>query len=115
MRRPLLLIVLAPTSLAAVWTIAFRFGAGSTDRQQERAPDADVRGRSIGCVAQPTSVTMAIAVVMKRNRIASPNIEKPEERNASTRLVTHQGKRIFPLTLLPFTIHVSRVDGWLLH
>ena len=34
----------------------------------------DMRGRSIGYVTQPTSVTMAMVAMMKRNRIASPYI-----------------------------------------
>ena len=78
MRRPLLSIVLEPTSLAAVRTIALRLGERSTDLQQGRAFGADVRGRSTGAdargrsaggVVQPTSVTIAIVAMMKRSRI----------------------------------------------
>src|SRR5262245_35170006 len=76
MRRPLLAIVLAPTSLAAVRTIVLRLGTRSTDWQQARSVSADVRGRSIGCVAQPTSVTTAIVAIIKRNRIVSPYIDE---------------------------------------
>jgi hypothetical protein len=55
---------------------------------------------------------MAIAVVIKRNRIASPNIEKPGERNASTRLAPHQGKRILLRTLNePFSFSPSLFKG----
>jgi hypothetical protein len=69
MRRPLLSIVVEPTSLAAVRTIAVRLGARSTDRQQGRASGADARGRFAGGVVQPTSATIAIVAMMKRNRI----------------------------------------------
>jgi len=74
----LLSIVFAPTSVAAVRTIAVRLGASSTERQQGRASGADargcstgadVRGRFAGGVVQPTSVTIAIVAMMKRNRI----------------------------------------------
>src|SRR4029077_9159299 len=86
MRRPLLSIVLAPTSFAAVRTIALRLGMRSTDRQQGRSAGSDMRGRSAGsdvrersagCVEQPTSVTIAIAAMMKRNRIVSPYVDEP--------------------------------------
>lgn len=77
MRRPLLSTVLAPTSFTAVFTIALRLGAGSTIPQQGRAFDIDARGRSAGCVAQPTSVTMAIVLMMKRNRSGLPYMNKP--------------------------------------
>ena len=77
MRRPLLSIVLAPTSFAAVRTIALRLGIRSTDRQQSRSAGSDARERSAGCVAQPASVTIAMAAMMKRNRIVSPYIDEP--------------------------------------
>src|SRR5580765_5076968 len=77
MRRPLLSIVLVPTSFAAVRTIALRLGVLSTDRQQGRSAGSDVRGRSAGCVEQPTSVTIAIVAMMKRNRIVSPYVDEP--------------------------------------
>lgn len=76
MRRPWLSIVVAPTNVAAVRTIALRLGARSTDRQQGGAAGGDGRGRSIGDVTQPASVTTAIVAMMKRNLIASPYIEK---------------------------------------
>jgi hypothetical protein len=53
-----------------------RFGTGSTDRQQGYSVGNDARGRSFGCVAQPTSVTMAIVAMIKKNRIASPYLDK---------------------------------------
>ena len=70
----------------AVLAIALRLGTRWTDRQQGRSVDSDVRGRSIegdstggratGCVAQPTSVTSAIAVMMKSSRMALPHVDE---------------------------------------
>ena len=57
--------------------MALPLGVRSTDLQQARVSDTDGRDRSAGGVAQPTSVTIAIVAVMKRNRIDSPDVDKP--------------------------------------
>jgi hypothetical protein len=49
--------------------MAFLLGTRSTDLQQARLSDTDGRDRSAGGVVQPTSVTIAIVAMMKKNRI----------------------------------------------
>src|SRR5689334_8856194 len=90
MRRPSLVMVLAPTSLAAVRTIANRFGAWRAAWQQVcfaeieglgRVADIDgsvdstdadgLRGES-GAVVQPTSVARATVAIINKKRMNVP-------------------------------------------
>lgn len=80
-------MVFAPTSLAAVRTIADRLGPGRAAWQHVRFAEIDGVGRVTdtvgsveadvfrgwsGTVVQPASVTMAMAVTMNSTRMGSP-------------------------------------------
>ena len=87
MFRPSLVMVFAPTSLAALRTMANRFGPGSAAWQQVRLVEIDGLGRAAdpddsadsiradgcrvgsGAVVQPTSVVMATVVIINNKRM----------------------------------------------
>lgn len=83
-------MVVAPTSLVAVRTIADRLGTGSEARQQLRVAEIDGLGRvtdtdgsagsieadgwrgESGAAVHPTSVAMATAAIMNKKRMNVP-------------------------------------------